>query len=291
MLEWICCIASELLALEWYVILGVIAAITGILGFSIFGILRGMVNFIKNKSIKTQSQFINNEFIWIPQQPLTNDNITHIDKHPWSHRLDIVNGRITGNMNEPETMATREDALKQAMLHYVLTPRGRYMIYPIDAGAEEAETIFIVDDKVEFQRQAANLAEGIMGEFSDWIQKLYSISRENDALIIEFKVKGISTSLKCMIPNIENEVIERQSPIAKQYIVKENDTLATITHHHGRCSSDWRELYNLNREILHEKSRSGQPIPGQQLEIPDKWLREWYSVNKESDNNNSNENQ
>ena len=113
--------------------------------------------------------------------------------------------------------------------------------------------------------------------FKEWIEKLYSILRDEDVLIIDIKVKGIPDSLKCKIPNVgDATVVDRPPPIAKNYIVKEGDSLTTITLRHGRKESDCRELYEIpENKVIIANSRC-KLTPGITLVIPDNWLRDWY---------------
>ena len=170
-------------------------------------------------------------YIWCPEKPLTNNNTTHIENHPVDYRVDIENHRITGNANEPETMATREVALMKHMYHYVLTIRGKHTIYPSDYGSEEAVSIFMINDNTEFQRQAANLAESMMAHenFKDWIQKLYSVSRDGSTLIIDFKVNGLPETLKCKIPKPNTEDYSKREPFKTKNEQKRNEESMKMT--------------------------------------------------------------
>jgi len=220
--------------------------------------------------------FSDKQFVWNPSEPLINANTKHIDKHPMDWKHDIENGRILGNANKSETMATGEVALTQHMIKYILTERGRYAIYPIDYGCESVAILFTTDDVNEFQRQAANLAESIMGYFAEWIQKLYAISRDEDVLVITFKVNGLPDTLVCRVPKLIEENTSRRPPVTKFYTIVEGDTLSKITHRHGKESSNWRDLYDVpeNRPVIGNKP--GYLEPGAKLIIPDNWLKDWF---------------
>ena len=137
------------------------------------------------------------KFIWTPSNPLTNENTKCISEYPKDYR--IRNDKLTGNALKPKTMAQGTEALCQRLTKYVLTNRGKYPIYSSNYGVEEYESIFCIKSKEEFKRQAENLAASVMEFEKDYIQKLYSISRKNNTLVIELKVKGQSNTLICKI--------------------------------------------------------------------------------------------
>jgi len=178
--------------MKWHEILGIVGAVASILGFGAIALVQRIFRHKRNR------------FAWCPIEPITNNNVNHINEHPVDFLFDIRSGKVTGNPSDLTTMATGKVTLNQHLINFVITERGRYVIFGNGYGTEEAETIFTEKNAAEFCRQAENLGISVMSYYSDWIEKLYSISRVKDTLIIEYKVKGIPETLECEIPRISN---------------------------------------------------------------------------------------
>jgi hypothetical protein len=178
--------------MRWFEYLGVWGSVASIIGLG--GIVVAMLRAVRA---------LRNRYTWMPQVPLANIDVKHIDEHPMDYLFDIESGIISGNSREPSTMATGKTALIQCITKSVLTIQGKYPIYSNEYGVEEAESIFYVKDSDEFRRQAANLAETLMkSNNGQWIQKLYYVSRRKDVLYIAIKAKGVPETIKCRIPCI-----------------------------------------------------------------------------------------
>jgi len=132
--------------------------------------------------------------------------VNHISEHLKDYNFDILKGDFA--IDKEHQWVEGSDALIQQMQRFILTERNdptdpKYVIYSDKYGIEEAETIFIEKNTVEFVRQCENIALQLIESFDEWIEVIYSITRKKDCLYIDFKVKGNPNTLQCKVPNLQ----------------------------------------------------------------------------------------
>lgn len=151
--------------------------------------------------IKFIKRIFENKYTWTPEKPVINTDVAKdISEFPkgfgWDvNSRDICLGELVGG----------EEHFVQCLQRFIMTERNKYPIYSADYGIEEAKSIFEEKSPVEFKRQCNNIANHLIEYFKEWIQEIYRISRKQNTLFIELKVKGKPESLICEVPRINKD--------------------------------------------------------------------------------------
>jgi len=67
-------------------------------------------------------------------------------------------------------------------------------------------------------------------------------------------------------------LVDARPPNAEVYTVVSGDSLTKIARRFNQPDSAWRELYDLNREVIHARGNRDLIFPGQRFKVPDSWL-------------------
>ena len=230
--------------------------------FSIFGLI-GIIIKYRKPIIKFLQQKLFGKYRWDANPPLKNtkDLITSIHEHPSDFRMS--NDRLQGYVQG-------EDAFRQSLYHFIRTEKGKYPWLPKDCGIEQAETIYKVTNSKEFARQAESVAFAIMqSDNADYIEVIYSISRNKKMLCVELKLKGLPNTTICEAPYDSKDFfvqgVPEPPPKSNIYVVPESgESLTSIVLRVGKEGSNWRELY----EIEENKAIIGGEITSHMLHLP-----------------------
>lgn len=68
------------------------------------------------------------------------------------------------------------------------------------------------------------------------------------------------------------ERVDERPPPPKTHTVVRGDNLTRIARQFGQPDAAWREIYALNREIIHARGNQNLIFPGQEFIIPENWL-------------------
>lgn len=151
--------------------------------------------------VKICARLFKNKYIWMPEKPIINtDVVKDISEFPKGIGWDVNSHDIS--LGE---LVRGEEHFVQCLQMFVMTERNKYPIYSGDYGIEEAKSIFEEKNAVEFKRQCNNIANHLIEYFKEWIQEVYQISRKQNTLFIELKVKGKPESLICSVPRIHTD--------------------------------------------------------------------------------------
>ena len=152
-------------------------------------------------AVKFIKRIFENKYVWMPEKPIINNDVAKdISEFPkgfgWDvNSRDISLGGLVGG----------EEHFVQCLQRFIMTERNKYPIYSGDYGIEEVKSVFKEKNVVEFKRQCNNIANHLIEYFKEWIQEVYKISRKQNTLFIELKVKGKPDSLICAVPRIHND--------------------------------------------------------------------------------------
>ena len=103
-------------------------------------------------------------YYWSPIEPLrSNGSVKNIHEFPATWKIDEEQKCLCGNI-------CGEESFVQSLKLFAITPQGRYPIYLPNHG-----------------------------NYSEWIEQLYSIAKRKNRLYIELKVKGRPDTLKVEI--------------------------------------------------------------------------------------------
>ncbi|MCL2355592.1 MAG: LysM peptidoglycan-binding domain-containing protein [Defluviitaleaceae bacterium] len=70
----------------------------------------------------------------------------------------------------------------------------------------------------------------------------------------------------------ESPRIDERPPHPRTHVVVSGDNLTRIARQFGQPDAAWRELYTLNKEIIHARGNQNLIFPGQEFIVPENWL-------------------
>ena len=219
---------------------------------------------------------------WRNQEIIIPENIDNLTKEhfapPHTHNIIGIGARYAPSYTPPITIILENAVFNKQFIDRYLedgwTPRQYADWLKQVRDSREPVELVIESDYLNYETHIDALID-----FAEWnIESQWPDDIAYSLMFYEY----IHTEIEALIPTTDSQgniAYESSSPSSlypsppapAAYTVVAGDSLTAIARRHGQPDNAWRELYETNRELIHQRGNRDLIFPGQILNLPESW--------------------